>query len=1048
MPIKINLPSLTIKKDKISDFEESFTGTKNSSKPKYIHSEHHTIKDANEQMATILQIADQKNDDIQNLLNYVDYLTNLNSKKATGLTDTTKLHALLASWTSDQINQDYESFSIKRPNKKLDYHYYLKNRQAFAPVSPTLLYETAQLFPAFQIKSSELSYLNLDKYILDFDQEADEFVTCLNDNELYQKPLIWNIHGLGELGQVYTHINYYALQIIKNKKIDFQDIDHFVFVEKPLDLHATLMPYTAFLRLVPLQLELKKPNFSDAVNASDLIVLGCKKTELIEHFQNQELTPLFVSAIQTKEEQTKVALDYLNLLSNLADNYSELKDLETRINYLLVRFLGGVEQANQVENIIDMKTMSLIYTGIKKLSHKKGLSAYTMQIARTTSMLIELSERLDALSAQKKNLKQFHAENQTIKNLLNQATTFSNQQKQIILSEHPLIIGQAGAGSGKSHTILGRIEYLNRQNVDLRKVLVLSFTNTAANNITQRWSDVQSKTIASMLDMIYQKNYNHQLSQPGTVVNAMKLLVPTNSYFTSLGFEPARIEMVVQLLTNVLYKLDTSRDRKGASSSKTNNALLKELSNIINVYYNETIAILDAIGQTTLEIEPIIVLNLLRNPQKELKMPKTLKNIEFIITDESQDISAFEYIVLIELVLYYRSQLLIVGDGSQTLYEFRSADPRCLSTLEQSGIFQTYKLDTNYRSKQEILSYANEFLKVIEANKNAKIQLHANELIETTEESFKKHVHLINLEKKHKAIDRIDSIFSDTNLHVQIIDKLFKNEQVAFLAWTRKEKDYIKKCLEELFEQKQIKQEVVDITNNRMIPKTYLSRLAGLINNQKHNQTLLTLLTAYASKNIHLVTLKQSLLDQWAKLVLTTIPYKNENAEKIIYQEIEKMINTPQFEAIIHSFINKQCVFNQMIGDLKKLMIDKEIEFNNLRAAYFSQNQQQNINDLCVVSTIHGAKGLEFDNVFIVYNENASRTPAQTSREIQEELRLYFVAFSRAKKEEWIINFCQKGVAASSSDYGMIQTPIRSAYLRTIDTLKANSFSQAELFAN
>ena len=129
-------------------------------------------------------------------------------------------------------------------------------------------------------------------------------------------------------------------------------------------------------------------------------------------------------------------------------------------------------------------------------------------------------------------------------------------------------------------------------------------------------------------------------------------------------------------------------------------------------------------------------------------------------------------------------------------------------------------------------------------------------------------------------------------------------------------------------------------------------------------------------------------------------------------------------------------------------MIDKEIEFNNLRAAYFSQNQQQNINDLCVVSTIHGAKGLEFDNVFIVYNENASRTPAQTSREVQEELRLYFVAFSRAKKEEWIINFCQKGVAASTSDYGMIQTPIRSAYLRTIDTLKANSFYQAELFAN
>ena len=122
---------------------------------------------------------------------------------------------------------------------------------------------------------------------------------------------------------------------------------------------------------------------------------------------------------------------------------------------------------------------------------------------------------------------------------------------------------------------------------------------------------------------------------------------------------------------------------------------------------------------------------------------------------------------------------------------------------------------------------------------------------------------------------------------------------------------------------------------------------------------------------------------------------------------------------------------------LKQLLLKAEIQMNNLRNVYL-QNQKENVNydDMkCIVSTIHGAKGLEFDNVIVLYDEKANRETYNQMRSIQEELRLFFVAFSRAKQTEWIINFHSGATSASSNDTGMLLTPIRTAYLKTIDEL-------------
>src|SRR5699024_4911595 len=139
------------------------------------------------------------------------------------------------------------------------------------------------------------------------------------------------------------------------------------------------------------------------------------------------------------------------------------------------------------------------------------------------SLRLLLSQRLHQLDEINKDggLYEFKAPDVNVTDAMKQNNNYSNQQKKIITSQDPLVIGQAGAGSGKSHTLVGRINYLKDQGEDLSKVLVLSFTNVSALNITNRFPNVRSETLANMFHKIYTASYPSQtLSQPSTTANS------------------------------------------------------------------------------------------------------------------------------------------------------------------------------------------------------------------------------------------------------------------------------------------------------------------------------------------------------------------------------------------------------------------------------------------------------------------------------------------------------------------------------------------------
>ena len=106
---------------------------------------------------------------------------------------------------------------------------------------------------------------------------------------------------------------------------------------------------------------------------------------------------------------------------------------------------------------------------------------------------------------------------------------YSQEQRAAIESTSPLTLVQSGAGTGKSTVILGRIDHMIANGVDPNDITVLSFTNAAANHITDLKPSVHSMTIASMLHTIYSSNYpTHQLSSLSTIINSLDIYFNPN----------------------------------------------------------------------------------------------------------------------------------------------------------------------------------------------------------------------------------------------------------------------------------------------------------------------------------------------------------------------------------------------------------------------------------------------------------------------------------------------------------------------------------------
>jgi len=729
---------------------------------------------------------------------------------------------------------------------------------------------------------------------------------------------------------------------------------------------------------------------------------------------------------QAEEILVTFARTFAARMNELYAKSAQYKQILPQMEHGIVTFVQHIDLLNDIEdNLVTTDLLATIYQELSThITDKKLLN----NIARHSLRLL-LSQRLYELEEIRNSdgLYKFEPKNQAVTQAMSQNKNYSMQQKRIIMSTDPLVIGQAGAGSGKSHTLVGRINYMKEQGEALDKVLVLSFTNVAAININNRFPGVRSETLANMFHTIYNATYPAQsLSQPSTVANSLRLLNPGSDYFKDMGLDENELRVFINDFAARLEQFDQTGFKRVNLQQE-----LKRLSNLIEGDLEMASIVLDAVEQTTLELEPIIIHHKLLNGGENLNIPQAYQNLNYIITDESQDISTFEYILLLELTIHYRSQLFIIGDGSQTLYEFRNSDPRYMNALEASNVFISHKLETNYRSNEEILMYANQFLQVIDANKYAGIQLKSATFTTPTEQSIGDTITIgQNLVAGTSAKEYTESlkeyIAESDDFQDWFIERVKKGEQIAIMGWTRKEVLEAGEVIKEILQNNQLGHiEITNIMSNNERPMTLLSRFSRSKNeiirslNPTHQHYLADMertIDEFVTKTFSRSTQKQTdFYCDYIKRNIVAVTSAHDWQLWLADYRAGK-VNTYQ----IGSFLIQQLLRIETRKNAMEQFIRKQKEIPNY--------------DECpiILSTIHGTKGLEFDHTVVLFNETKRGSTSQ------ESLRMMFVALSRAKKSEFIINSYRQTATRVVGDTlsSMLQTPVDTAFIRTCKAAK------------
>lgn len=554
---------------------------------------------------------------------------------------------------------------------------------------------------------------------------------------------------------------------------------------------------------------------------------------------------------------------------------------------------------------------------------------------------------------------------------------FSTEQLKAIATTEPLVLVQAGAGTGKSTVVLGRIEHMVKSGIQPEDITVISFTNAAADHITKLNPKVHSMTIARMIHEIYSENFkNHELSNLDTIINAIDIYFPIH--------------------TDFMYEF-----QKRLRGLKSRNEFTL-MNNFVEENFDEVINTLNTIRQTSLELEIIICYHMIET----FTEPKSVQS-KFLIIDEVQDNSIFEFIYALKYVDKHSESLFMVGDCSQTLYEFRASNPEALNILEGSGVFATYPLQTNYRSNQEILDFANVVLRNIESNQYANIQLQANSLQPVTEQSFREKVQL-HYECIAKMTDLRDALPSIINVHVRdyINDKLAKGEQVAFLAYRRDTINQIEQILKNLYPNKKI---------------------VNLIPIRGYNTTIFSSYIKQYWSEVQLIPTK-SLMTTISQDIMKRLDYLTSNPKKALpgAQALISQWYTQESYVISgwqHQYMNGQMSKTEFLQHVKENMLNFEIRQNAIKQQLISnrntENKQNRDLDTAnfILSTIHSAKGLEFENT-VVLHTNKNQMP-------DDEKRLYYVAFTRAMKSEFVLSYGSVKKPRIESDYNNIVSEIK-----------------------
>lgn len=587
------------------------------------------------------------------------------------------------------------------------------------------------------------------------------------------------------------------------------------------------------------------------------------------------------------------------------------------------------------------------------------------------------------------------------------------QKEAVVTTEGPLLV-LAGAGSGKTKVLTTRIAYLvEEKHVSPNHILAITFTNKAAKEMKERVVrilgplayNIQISTFHSFGVLILKENYE---------------ALGYKSNFTILDSDDSLtvIKKIMKDLNLDLKEYNPRAIRNKISGAKNELMDASHYERYANTDFEEKVVEVfrryekKLKSNNSLDFDDLLMLPITLFHSHPEILKQYQERFQYILVDEYQDTNEAQYILIKMLSAKYKN-ICVVGDNDQSIYSFRGANFRNILNFEKD--YQNplvIMLEENYRSTKSILHVAND---IIKNNKERKDK----NLWTSNDDGLKV--------KYHRAMDEKDEAIYVLEQIKKLIDSGVHRDEIAVLYRTNAQS----RNMEEAFLRENIPYKVVGsfYFYNRKEIKDLISYLK-LIYNEADDVSLLRVINV-PKRGIGLKSLENLTIraNQLGVSLYEAIDGGKEGQFKAIIEELKQLKESSSLTELVDLVLEKSGIRQELVLEdsiESEVRLENLEEFKSITKSFEEKNgivsledflmeislvsdieEHKNNHDVVTLMTVHSAKGLEFDYVFIVGLEEGifpHNNSLFDAGEVEEERRLCYVAVTRAKKELWLIN--------------------------------------------
>ncbi len=623
----------------------------------------------------------------------------------------------------------------------------------------------------------------------------------------------------------------------------------------------------------------------------------------------------------------------------------------------------------------------------------------------------------------------------------------------------------AGAGSGKTRVLIYRIAHMISEGVNPSQVLALTFTNKAAREMKERIGRVVSEEKARRLWM----GTFHSVFARILRNEADKLGYPSSFtiYDTSDSRNVVRAIIKELNLNEDYYKPNdlfarislAKNNLVTAAAYEANPALVAEDVERRRPQFGEVykLYVKRCKDYGAMDFDDLLLnMNLLFRDFPEV-LTRYQQQFRYVLVDEYQDTNTAQYLI-VKRIAEQHQNICVVGDDAQSIYSFRGAKIENILRFQrdypQAKIF---KLEQNYRSTPTIVNAANS---VIEKNKR-----------QLQKKVFSKNSDGEKIRVCRSYTDQEEALIVASDVFQKLrAGEVDSYNELAILYRTNAQS----RALEEAFRRRGIPYRIYGGQSfyQRKEVKDVLAYVRLVVNHQ--DDEALRRIINYPARGIGEVTLnriadaaRERGISMWAAMAALTPAEMGLNAgaaKKVqeffaTVQELSAQVYTlPAYElgmqialrsGIIGSFKMQQTPeatsalenIDELIGSIASYVESRQEEsegvpvtiddwLQNIALLTDMDANDEDRNNRVTLMTVHSAKGLEVDYIYIVGLEE-NLFPSQMSNDtlegLEEERRLFYVALTRARKGA-VLTFSQ-----TRFRWGQVTSNSPSRFLKEID---------------